>query len=140
VEREPACGGPRWWIPLGIAGLAIADLVVIAVLLFHFLPGIVASPHPARRTRALAEMSQIRTAARIFRTLTGRDPVSLDDFRRPLPESGDEVLLEVPRDPWGSEYVIVHTDSRIRVTCLGADGKPGGEGEDADFSVEEESK
>jgi general secretion pathway protein G len=42
----------------------------------------------------------------------------------------------VPRDPWGNEY---HYDfpspghPEPRVISYGADGKPGGEGEDADI-------
>lgn len=41
----------------------------------------------------------------------------------------------VPRDPWGHEYVYFYNSPRhCVVLSLGADGKPGGEGEDADLS------
>ncbi len=38
---------------------------------------------------------------------------------------------EVPRDPWGNDYVYLPPDSeggKPRVVCLGADGELGGEG------------
>ncbi len=35
-------------------------------------------------------------------------------------------------DPWGRAYAYESTGATYRVTSLGRDGQPGGEGEDAD--------
>lgn len=36
-------------------------------------------------------------------------------------------------DPWGRPYLVVHCDGGLCAGTLGADGKPGGTGEDADL-------
>ena len=43
-------------------------------------------------------------------------------------------LDRVPKDPWGRPYLYLRpgTHGDIDVFTYGADGKPGGEGEDAD--------
>jgi general secretion pathway protein G len=43
---------------------------------------------------------------------------------------------EVPKDPWGRDYVYAPPSagqSRSTIRCLGSDGKPGGAGDAADF-------
>lgn len=47
---------------------------------------------------------------------------------QPLIDKG--MLKEIPLDPWGRPYILDTTAATI--TTLGADGKPGGTGEDAD--------
>lgn len=63
-------------------------------------------------------------------------PESLEALLAPDPAG--EVLLEVqalPRDPWKSPYVYFAPtgDRPRRVVSYGKDGKPGGEGADADI-------
>ena len=43
---------------------------------------------------------------------------------------------ELPEDPWGNayQYKISRAGSGFEITSFGADGRPGGEGEDADIS------
>ncbi len=44
----------------------------------------------------------------------------------------------LPKDPWGNAYVYappVATSDAPKITSLGADGKPGGSGNDADLSL-----
>lgn len=40
---------------------------------------------------------------------------------------------EVPEDPWGNEYTYEVSGSDFRIISYGADGSPGGEGEEADI-------
>ncbi len=48
--------------------------------------------------------------------------------------TGAAYLDSVPKDPWGHPYLYLHPGQHgdIDVFSYGADGKPGGEGEDAD--------
>ena len=48
-------------------------------------------------------------------------------------------LDEVPRDPWGNEYVYTSPaeDRPHEILSLGADGRPGGEGAAADIMLSE---
>ncbi len=56
---------------------------------------------------------------------------------RNFPEGG--YLAEIPRDPWGKEYLYdeeqwARVKGKYEILTLGADGKPGGSGENADVS------
>lgn len=51
--------------------------------------------------------------------------------------NGPYLYKEPPKDPWGNEYVYTTnngTDGMYGVRCLGADGKEGGEGKNADIT------
>ena len=47
-------------------------------------------------------------------------------------------LSELPEDPWGNDYVYVYPGQygEYDIISLGADGEPGGEGENADIRNE----
>lgn len=50
---------------------------------------------------------------------------------------GPYMYKEVPKDPWGNEYIYTIPGSNglpFELTSLGADAKQGGEGNDADIS------
>ncbi|MEM9172326.1 MAG: type II secretion system major pseudopilin GspG, partial [Pseudomonadota bacterium] len=77
----------------------------------------------------------------------------LDNFSYPTTEQGLEALVErpndpnldnydpegylkrMPEDPWNRPYVYLNPGQRgdIDIFSLGRDGRPGGEGEDADI-------
>lgn len=44
-------------------------------------------------------------------------------------------LQSVTRDPWGNPYVYESDGRSYRLMSFGADGKPGGKGDDADVTV-----
>ena len=46
------------------------------------------------------------------------------------------VSEEAATDPWGAYFVIEEAAGSVRVVTYGADGAPGGEGRDADFSTD----
>lgn len=82
---------------------------------------------PLRDARAL----MVKTARAIerYKARHGRAPESLD---RLLPN----LVAEPPIDPWGRPLIYERTSRRgYRLTCYGADGRPGGAGEAADWQV-----
>jgi hypothetical protein len=110
-------------------------LVYVAILILYDIaltPGI----GMCRTTRARAEATEIGKAVGIHLTLTGRMPASLDDLRRPLARNGGDSVIEIGNDPWGRPYRFTVDGPRaVTVSCLGADGEPGGRGEDEDIVV-----
>ncbi len=50
-------------------------------------------------------------------------------------EKGQNFLeaKEIPKDPWGNEYVYKFENGNYVITSYGADGQPGGSGNDADI-------
>ena len=50
--------------------------------------------------------------------------------------NGPYIKPNVPKDPWGNEYVYVcpGEHGEFDLTCYGSDGQPGGEGDAADIN------
>ena len=41
---------------------------------------------------------------------------------------------EIPKDPWDNDYIYTVENGRFQVISYGADGQPGGDGDNADIS------
>jgi len=85
------------------------------------------------RGRALGAIEQFVLASDAFRVNNGGHwPDSLEMLV--LPDANGQAYARVSTtDPWGNAFVFSAEGEGLSVQCLGADGKPGGEGNDADF-------
>jgi len=122
-------------------------VVILAVLGALVVPKILENVDKARVTRAKSDIQAIETALDLYR---------LDNFKYPTTEQGLQALVKqpvdptitnyrsggylktLPVDPWGNvyQYVSPGTDGRdYDILSFGRDGKPGGEGYDADIST-----
>ena len=120
-------------------------VVILAVLGALVVPNILGKVDTARVTAAKTDINSIKTALDLYR---------LDNFRYPTTEQGLQALVKqpadpaitnypphgylttLPKDPWGNPYIYVSPGSDGRdfeITSYGRDGKPGGEGPDADI-------
>lgn len=120
-------------------------VVILAILATMVVPRIMDRPDDARITKAKQDIRQLDSALKLYR---------LDNQRYPTTDQGLEALVEkptggpkprnwreggyvegLPKDPWGSPYQYLspgeHGD--FDLYSLGADGKLGGEGVDADI-------
>jgi general secretion pathway protein G len=87
-----------------------------------------------RRSRVNFEVRAIDDAVKRYaRDHKGAQPDSLDVLLQP-DASGKPCLRFLPKDPWGRAYLYEKKsdDKSRRVYSLGADGQPGGSGENAD--------
>ena len=109
--------------------ILIAALSVAMGLMFYGRES-----HRTKRERARAEMTEMRKAVGVWHTITRPMPESLDDFRRGRAMTqADAAAIDWGVDPWGNEYLFETTGRAVTVTCLGADGAPGGDGDDEDI-------
>ena len=82
-----------------------------------------------KQAKAIYDCTALRTAVKLYRLKTGQLPGSLEAIADCFE---DNVL---PEDPWGNPYrYVVKTGGAFDIICLGADGKPGGEGIDRDLT------
>ncbi len=122
-------------------------VVILAVLGALVVPKILENVDKARVTRAQSDIRAIQTALDLYR---------LDNFKYPTTEQGLQALVtqpndptianyrsggylpSLPKDPWNNPYQYVSPGANGRdydIISYGRDGKPGGEGYDADIST-----
>ncbi|RMD79146.1 MAG: type II secretion system protein GspG [Gammaproteobacteria bacterium] len=117
-------------------------VVILAILAAIVVPRIMDRPEAARIAKAKADIRAIQSALDLYKLDNGSYP-STDEglealVRRPpgarrWKEGG--YLDRLPKDPWGRPYLYLNpgVHGPVDVYTLGADGRPGGEGKDADI-------
>lgn len=123
-------------------------LAIIAILATYIAPKIMGRPEQAKRTMAGVQIQGIETALKLYKLDNGFYP-STDQGLAALvtpPTTGRLPVKwrkggylekgKVPKDPWGNGYIYlcpgVHGD--FDLSSFGADGLPGGRGNDADIN------
>lgn len=120
-------------------------LVIMGLLISVVAPTVLNSADDARIQKVQADFKSIETALKIYR---------LDNYIYPTTEQGLEALIipstlepeprnfkqggylaEMPMDPWGRPYLYLSPGEYrdVDLYSLGADGLPGGEGQNADI-------
>lgn len=112
--------------------------------LFTVVPILSASVNNAPKPeQARQEIAELGKALDMFYTDCGRYPTAQEGLTALVYQSGsdcrnwgpDPYIKEVPKDPWDHDYIYESSDPRKYVLqSLGADGRPGGTGDDADIS------
>ena len=120
-------------------------VVILGILAALVVPNIIGRPDEARGIAAKQDIASLMQELKLYR---------LDNQRYPTTEQGLQALVakpttapgptnwkaggyieRLPRDPWGNPYQFLNPGVRgeIDVFSFGADGAPGGEGNDADI-------
>jgi general secretion pathway protein G len=120
-------------------------IVILGILAALVVPRVLSRPDEARAVAAKQDLAVIGQALKLYR---------LDNQRYPSAEQGLTALItkpevaplppnwkpggyleRLPKDPWGNPYVYVNPGlhGEIDLLSYGADGKPGGDGLDADI-------
>lgn len=118
-------------------------LVILGVLAALVVPSIVGRTDDARITAARTDIAAISQALKLYRLDNGRYPtaaqglaaLSAKPAAAPVPSNWKSYIEKLPNDPWGRAYGYAQpgVKGEIDVFSYGADGKPGGEGVDADI-------
>ena len=127
-------------------GFSLIELLVVLVIL-GMLGGLV-GPRLFDRVdlskvdTAWSQVRMLKAAMGTFRLDIGRYPTTEEGLRALAYEpqnlerwKGPYVDEEIPDDPWGNPYVYIFPGQygEYDIVSLGADGQPGGEGENADI-------
>ena len=120
-------------------------LVIMGLLISVVAPTVLNSADDARIQKVQADFKSIETALKIYR---------LDNYVYPTTEQGLEALVtpsslepeprnfkqggylsELPMDPWGRSYLYLSPGEyrEVDISSMGADGVPGGEGQNTDI-------
>jgi general secretion pathway protein G len=128
------------------AGFTLVELIVviaiIGVLATVLIVRYSGQTDQAKVAAAKSQIAQIEGAVIAFQAHVGRLPNSLRELvEKPADaknwqEDGYLKGKSAPKDPWGNDYIYKVSGRHFEIICLGADGKEGGEGVDADLSSE----
>lgn len=120
-------------------------VVILGILAALVVPKIMGRPEEARQVAARQDIASIMQALKLYK---------LDNHRFPSTEQGLQALVtkptiqpippnwkaggyleHLPKDPWGNNYQYLNpgTHGEVDVFSYGADGAPGGQGNDADI-------
>ncbi|CAB3699674.1 MAG: type II secretion system major pseudopilin GspG [Achromobacter sp.] len=119
-------------------------IVIMGILAALIVPRLLDRPDQARAVAARQDISALMQALKLYRLDTGSYPSTEQGLRalveRPASGSGASsawraYLDRLPNDPWGHPYQYLNPGTRgeIDVFSLGADGKPDGDGGNADI-------
>jgi len=144
----------KFWMdrPKFYPGFTLIELMVVIIILGILagliVPRIMGRPEEARRMKARIQIESTETSLKLYK---------LDNGYYPATEQGLQALVEpptagrlprnwreggylekgkVPTDPWANEYVYLcpGLDYDFDLISYGADGQPGGEGDDQDIN------
>ena len=117
-------------------------LVIIGVLAALIVPNVLDRAEDARVTAARTDVNNLMQALKLYKLDNQRFPSSeqgLDALaKKPsvgtVPPNWKPYVDKLPNDPWGRPYQYAYpgVKGEVDVYSFGADGKPGGEGRDAD--------
>jgi general secretion pathway protein G len=133
----------------GARGFTLVEVMVVVAILgilaALIVPKIIGRSDDARIVAAKQDVATLVSALKLYR---------LDNQRYPSTEQGLKALVEkpsvdplpnnwktggyldkLPKDPWGNQYQYMQpgVHGELDVWSLGADGQPGGAGNDADI-------
>jgi len=114
-------------------------MAIIGMLAVMVAPNIFNQQAGAQRDAALSQISTLEAALDTYRLDVGEYPDSLDglmtnDSGR-ASWNGPYLRRDVPKDPWGNEYVYDVNGRDFTLISYGADGSRGGEENDADIGL-----
>ncbi len=120
-------------------------VVIIGILVGLLAPKIMDRPDQARVVAAKNDIQAIMSALKLYRLDNAVYPSAEQGLMALVkkPEAGNiprnwkpgGYLDRLPKDPWGGDYQYLNPgiQGEIDIVSLGRDGKPGGEGYDADI-------
>lgn len=118
-------------------------LLIIGVLAALIVPNVLGRADDARVTAAKTDVNNLMQALKLYKLDNQRYPSAEQGLQAlltkpttaPLPPNWKSYLDLLPNDPWGKPYVYLNPGIKgeVDVMSLGADGQPGGEGNNADI-------
>ncbi len=123
-------------------------IVILGILATFLVPKIMQKPNEARVAKAKNDIMAIETALKMYKMDNGVYPTTMQGLKAliqkpeipPIPKhykpSGYLDTNSVPKDPWGNPYIYRSPGDNGRayeIISLGADGKEGGSGVNADI-------
>ncbi|WP_223638525.1 type II secretion system protein GspG [Corallococcus sp. EGB] len=116
-------------------GMTLLEIMVVVTILGLIAAAVGVSVleqfGQAKQKRVALDFGSLGQALQLYAMKKGRMPDTSAGLRALVEE---RILPELPRDPWGHDYVYTLDRGVPAIVSLGADGAPGGDGDDRDLS------
>jgi general secretion pathway protein G len=130
---------------LGQQGFSLIEIMVVVAIMgimaALIVPSVINRPDQARAVAARQDISTLMQALKLYKLDNGKYPEAGQGLQALVTPDGStgtraqRYLDTLPNDPWGNSYHYLNpgVHGEIDVFSLGADGKAGGEANDADI-------
>lgn len=132
----------------GEAGFTLVELLVVLVILVMLAslvgPRVIGYLGSSKSKAAKVQIESLASALQLYKLDAGRYPTSAEGLKALVERPGNVpawngpylTKRELPADPWGRpyEYKSPGQNGEFDILSLGADGQPGGTGENADIT------
>ncbi|ENO83715.1 type II secretion system major pseudopilin GspG [Thauera linaloolentis] len=118
-------------------------IVILGVLAALVVPRVMSRPDEARVVAARQDIASLMQALKLYKLDNRRYPTTEQGLgalvarpaSAPVPDNWKPYVERLPTDPWGNAYQYLNPgiNGEVDVMSLGADGRSGGEGFDADI-------
>ena len=124
-------------------GFTLIELLVVLAILTLLAglvgPRVLGQLGGAKSKTAAVQIADLEKSLELFKLDVGRFPSTEEGLQalsaKPAAANGwngPYIKGSIPNDPWGKPYKYATVAAGIEIMTLGADGAPGGEGENAD--------
>ncbi len=134
----------------GRSGFTLIEIMVVIVILGLLaapgVPKLIGRTEEAKKTQTRVQIKSLQQALELFKLDNGFYPATEQGIEAlvKIPDAGripknyrkDGYMDRLPKDPWRNPYVYVSPGAHgdYDISSYGADGAPGGEGEDGDIN------
>jgi general secretion pathway protein G len=116
-------------------GMTLIEIMVVITILglIAAAVGIAVVPklEEAKHDRAVLDIKTIQGGLQLYYAKSGHYPDTATGLKALV---DTQTVQEVPKDPWGNDYIYTNEGGKPVIVSYGRDGQPGGEGADADVS------
>lgn len=124
-------------------GFTLIELLVVLAILTLLAglvgPRVLNQLGGAKTKTAAVQIADLDKSLELFKLDVGRYPSTQEGLEALVKKpggvngwNGPYIKGEVPNDPWNNSYQYTNTGGVVRIISFGADGKPGGDGENSD--------
>ncbi|AVO48836.1 type II secretion system protein GspG [Melaminivora suipulveris] len=125
-------------------GFTLIELLVVLAILALLAglvgPRVLGQLGGAKTKTAAVQIADLDKSLELFKLDVGRYPTTEEGLGALVQKPGNAagwagpyLKGSLPPDPWGRPYRYTNSGTAIEILSLGADGAPGGEGENADI-------
>ena len=119
-------------------GFTLVEMMVVIVIIGLLATIVIINVMPAADraavTKARADISTLEQGIDMYRLRNLRYPTNEEGLQALV---GDNILRRLPNDPWNRPYLYAapgQGGQPFTISTLGADGRAGGDGENADIA------